>query len=568
MSNKTKHNKVVILGLDGATFSIAMPWIKEGKLPVLAKLMKEGSWGNLKSTVPYNSAVAWSTFITGKNPGKHGIFDFRYRSSGSYDMGFVNSFRRKGKSLWRLINDVGKEVIVFNVPVTYPPEEVKGCLISGLTAPEVNEKIFYPPSLFKEVVSNAGMFTIKPFARDNIRLNRFDKIFKEMESVVDKHFKVASYLFDNKNWDFFCMVFGTTDHVQHFFWQHMDKTHPFYNPAQGAIYGDCIFKIYKKLDAMVGALIEKLDDQSTVFIISDHGAGANGNKVFYLNNWLAQEGFLAYKGNSGTKKNRAGLLKKVIFLAKKYIPRKYKNKLRGIPWLRSKVETIYWNPNIDWTRTKAFSYDEFGLIWINLEGREEGGIVKSGKEYEDVRSKIIEKALNFQDPESGEKIFSAALRKEEIYSGEELLLAPDIILVQKEVQYAYPYRISSLSKAKLPIETVTIEATRNNPIQTASHRMDGILIMKGPSVQNGRHITNAGIIDIAPTVLYLMGIPVPEDMDGKVIQEAVVPSYLNSHPISHSSVDKSANVASRQAVYSKEEEKQIEESLRALGYIE
>ncbi len=566
--SKTNHNKVVIIGLDGASFSLIMPWIKEGKLPVLSKLIQEGVSGNLKSTIPINSAAAWSSFITGKNPGKHGIFDFRYHIGNSYDIKFINSLRRRGKSLWKILCEHGKKVGIFNVPITYPPEEVNGFMISGLTAPEVNEKIFYPQELFKEVISKVGTFTIKPFAMDYIRLNRIDGIFEDMNSVVDQHFKVANYLFQSKAWDFFCMVFGTTDHVQHFFWQHMDPNHPFHNPSQSALYGECIFKIYKKIDAMIGSLIEKLDNNTTVLILSDHGAGANGDRALYLNNWLAQEGFLTYKDNTKTNNGRFDFLKNIILFAKKRIPRKYKNKLMGIPWLKSKVETIYSDSRIDWPRTRAFSDDNDGLIWINLKGREFKGTVKDGKEYEDLRNKIIERAMDFTDPKSGEKIFSKALKKEDIYYGDEANLAPDIILVQKERQYTYPYRNSSLASNKLPIETVTVEETINNPVQTASHRIDGIMIIKGPHVQCGKNITGARIIDIAPTVLYLMEAPIPEDMDGNVIAEAINPSYLNAHPISYSEVDKLIIPVRQQTEYTKSEEKQIEETLKSLGYID
>lgn len=565
---KVNHNKVVIIGLDGASFSLIMPWIKEGKLPVLSKLIQAGAWGSLTSTIPINSAAAWSSFITGKNPGKHGVFDFRYHTENSYDIKFINSLRRRGKSLWKILGEHGKKVVVFNVPITYPPEDVNGFMISGLTAPDVNEKIFYPQVLYKEIMSKVGSFTIKPFALDYIRLNRMDKIFEDMNSVVDQHYGVANYLFQSKDWDFFCMVFGTTDHVQHFFWQHMDPNHPFHDPSLSTLYGECIFKIYKKIDAMIGSLIEKLDNNTTLLVLSDHGAGANSDRVLYLNNWLAQEGFLTYKDNPKTNSGRFDFLKNIILFAKKRIPRKYKNKLMGIPWLKSKVETIYCDLRIDWSRTRAFSDDNDGLIWINLQGRECKGIVKNGTEYEDLRNKIIERAMDFTDPKSGEKIFSKAFKKEDIYYGDEAKLAPDIILVQKERQYAYPYRNSSLARNKLPIETVTIEKTRNNPVQTASHRIDGMVIIGGTHAQCDKNITGARIIDIAPTVLYLMGTPIPDDMDGRVITEAINPSYLKDNPLNYSEGDKSHTSVRQQAGYTESEEKQVEETLKSLGYID
>lgn len=319
---------------------------------------------------------------------------------------------------------------------------------------------------------------------------------------------------------------------------------------------------------MIGSLIEKLDNNTTVFILSDHGAGANGDRALYLNNWLAQEGFLTYKDNPKTNNGKFDFLKDIVLFAKKHIPRKYKNKLRSIPWLKSKVETVYWDSCIDWLQTKAFSDDSEGLIWINLKGRESEGTVNDGKEYEALRNKIIERALDFTDPDSGEKIFSEAFKKEDIYYGKELSLAPDIILVQRERQYTYPYRNSSLAKNKLPIETVILEETRNNPVQTASHRIDGIMIIKGSPVQCGKNITGARIIDIAPTVLYLMGAPIPADMDGNVIAEAINPSYLSANPISYSEADKSITFLQQQTEYTRSEEKQIEETLKSLGYID
>ena len=134
MTHNTGQKKVVIIGLDGATFSLILPWVKEGKLPVLAKLIQDGAWGNLKSTIPTHTAPAWTSFMTGKNPGKHGIYHFLYHTGDNYDIRFANDLRRRGKSLWKILSELDKKVCVFNVPMTYPPEEVSGLMISGLTA--------------------------------------------------------------------------------------------------------------------------------------------------------------------------------------------------------------------------------------------------------------------------------------------------------------------------------------------------------------------------------------------------------------------------------------------------
>ena len=127
--------KVICIGLDGATFDLIRPWLSKGKLPNIGRIIKDGVWGELESVIPPVSAPAWTSFMTGKNPGKHGIFGFKKEKQGTYEELFVNRKLIKSETLWKCLSDVGKKVIVINVPLTYPPEEINGYLMSGMDTP-------------------------------------------------------------------------------------------------------------------------------------------------------------------------------------------------------------------------------------------------------------------------------------------------------------------------------------------------------------------------------------------------------------------------------------------------
>lgn len=556
--------KVFVIGLDGATFDLLKPWIEEGKLPNLARLLQKGAWGNLESTVPYNSPVAWSSFITGKNPGKHGIFNFGYYENDSYDTKLVHSLTRKGKSFWTILGEYGKKVGIINVPVTYPPEEVNGFLISGLMAPEVNEKICFPRGLYRELMSKLGSLSIKVYPRDFIRRNRFDQFFDKIMTVIDQRYAVVNYLIQNKPWDFFCVVFSTTDHVQHYFWRHMDPDHPLHQPSVSLKYKSCILRVHQKIDTIIGDLIGKLGANTTVIIMSDHGMGANGDKAVFLNNWLAQEGLLYY-GDSTHR--RFNLKKKLVLLGKKYLPRKYKGKLRQVSWLSARTHSIYRDMNMDWERTRAFSDDNRGTIWINLKGRHPGGIVEPGSEYENLRDFIIQRLRDFTDPENGERVFQHVLKREDIYWGELVANAPDIILHQGNRKYAYIHQSSTAASHTLLFKKLSQEEMKENAVRDADHRQEGILILNGPYIKKGYQITDAKIMDLAPTILYLMGVPIPKDIDGRCIDDGIEEYFLSEHPFQYAEPD--AAIAEKGASsYTKQEAEEVKKSLRGLGYLE
>ena len=289
--------KVFILGLDGATWKIIDPLIAKGELPNFEKLIKNGTRGILKSVLISASPSAWTSFATGCNPYNHGIFDFTYRKEGTYDPMPYTAKDRKRDTLWEILSRMGKSVCVVNIPGTYPVDKVNGCMVSGFPTPEERGDFTYQKNLLQELRNELGEdFRIQP----KIPIQEEKPFLDEMHEVTNYIFKATNYLMDNKPWDLFITVFMSADAVGHSFWRFMDKTHPEYDPNAPEEFKNAIFEVYKDFDKKIEQLQKKLDKDTTLMLVSDHGFGPLHHGVS-INNWLLSEGYLALKNNVSTK---------------------------------------------------------------------------------------------------------------------------------------------------------------------------------------------------------------------------------------------------------------------------
>ena len=562
-------SRVLVIGLDGATFDLIDPWIKEGKLPTLADCLKEGTRSTLLSTPLSNSAQAWSSFITGKNPGKHGIYDFFETRQDSYGVQFLNASFRKGKSLWRLVSDVGKKVGVMNVPMTYPAEAVNGVFLSGLDSPGIDSNFAHPRGLMEEINQHVGGYILEPGIWGYIRRGRQDTALQKLLEMVKIRTATARYLMKSRDWDFFMVVYTATDKVQHHFWKYIDPARPEYHADLP--YSDAILQVYQELDKSIQKLLETAGDVS-VIIMSDHGAGPSTRRTMFINRWLHKEGFLFYK-DSGKVASQLGrikynLLEQTTNEIKKLLPRKTKEfMIRMFPGIRDKVDSVLLLPGIDWSRTKAYSRENHPAIFINTAGREAEGIVKPGQQYEDMRNKIIEKLQNLKCPETGYPIVGEIFKQEDIYQGPEAFKAPDIIFQWK--QSLYVHRPSGSGANNDFLETLddrTLLSSENTTRPSGIHRDHGIFIASGQHLEKNKKFEGAKIYDIAPTVLYLLGIPVPDDMDGRVLEDAINRDYLKENPIKKGVAVTSVEGAPKS--FDREETTAIKDRLKGLGYID
>lgn len=551
------QRKVMILGLDGATWDILRPWAVDGTLPVLGRLIREGAEGNLTTTIPPVSASAWVSFATGKNPGQHGIVDFVSPKEDGYQVLVSNVSYRASKAVWNIINEAGGKVGLVSVPMTYPPEHVDGFVISSFMAPGRESQYTYPDGLKDELGANVGEFPLIMF--EGHRSGRSDLFVEDMRSFDIKRAEAVRYLVENKDWDFFTFVFETTDTLQHELWHLMDPSHPRHDPAEAAGAKDAIVGFYQDIDRALGEIIEAAGGDPLVMVMSDHGFGAF-HRFFHVNNWLCKLGLMKLK------RTPLSLLKYVLFRLG-YTPmrvlkivaalklsnlRKRVKRGRGRGLLRKLFLSF---EDVDWSRTQAFVVGNFGQLYINVAGKRPQGCVKPGAEYEALRDRIVREALALVDPETGEHVIRHAYRREEIYSGPCLGKMPDMILHTDRSKYV------SFGHADFGSNRV-IEPSYG---QTGHHNMTGILVLHGGGVDGGAVIQGARIVDLAPTALYAMGIPIPADMDGRVLVEAFTSEYRVAHQPTYT--DFSSARERDNEDYVGEDEEKVVERLRGLGYI-
>ena len=546
--------KVLIIGIDAATFDIIEPLVNKGLLPTFKDLMQKGSFGKLISTIPPVTPPAWTSIVTGKNPGKHGVFDFYMPPCFGYNRCVLTTRANKAKTLWKLLSERGLKVGVLNVPLTYPPEEVNGFIVPGMQyALCTNQEFTYPRELLFELKRVLGKYEVIWGDLKSLYTNELDEFLDKWEEILEIRKKATLYLMQKYSWNFFMVVFYVIDPIQHHFWKFFDKTHPLYEPALAQKYEKVIPHFYQKLDESISEILRHVDENTTIIIVSDHGAGAE-IKSFYLNLWLKKEGLLRFKEFSY---NFLARMKWPHFIYKALKRLKYP----GISWTvpsnqlkelkrdidpREGLEVSYF---IDWPNTKAFAgnHTEQG-IYLNVKGREPQGIVSEGKEYEELREYIIYRLYQLKDPETNEKVVDRVYKREEIYHGPYVKFAPDLLLVLKEGGYLAQKEIYAGSLFRYANKT------------TGTHRLEGIFIAAGSGIKKGKRISKLHVTDIAPTVLALLGQPIPLDMDGQVLKEIMADGLI----VRYENI--SSHTKTKEGISSKEEE-EIKETLRNLGYL-
>jgi predicted AlkP superfamily phosphohydrolase/phosphomutase len=573
MKDETKANetgkKVFVLGLDGATFDLIDPLVAAGELPNLAAIIRDGARADMDSTIPHHSAPAWTSFATGKGPGKHGILGFTKMMPNSYKLELVYGSDNKARALWDVAGEKGKKVIVVNIPMTYPPRPVNGLLISGLDAPSTNTNFTYPRELREEIMRVSPHYKINLHLggylhNDKRRVKALDMIL----GAIEARLQAVLHLMEKHPWDLFSVRFNAPDNVQHQFWKFMDTDHPLHSKESPEALKNAIRSVYRALDKAVGAICEKIDkDNTTLLLMSDHGAGPCIGKCIYVNEWLKSMGYLSGiggdngKGLSSLKQMKVFVKGKMISFLLRTIPPEVKGLMMKVaPFAASKTATHLKFSGIDWESTKAFASEVEG-IRVNLKGKFPRGIVDPD-DYEAVRQEIIDRASGLRDPETGAPVFENVFRKEEIYSGDCVDEFPDIILRPDD-----RYNISPKLRGNGSKSHQFFAREEHWRKISGSHRQHGIFAIKGPDCKDGVDLGEIHITDILPTALYQMGVPLPDDLDGSPIQSAFKEAFLQAHPLE---VEKTGDydAVERADVYTDEEKSKLVDSLRGLGYIE
>lgn len=550
---------LLIFGLDGATWDLADPWIAAGELPNLARLRAEGTSGTLWSTTPPVTFPAWTTFTTGVNPGKHGIFDFTRREAGTYDVRFVNSTFRKSPTVWRIMGEAGRRVCVLGVPGSYPPEAINGVMVSGFDTPvttHADRSFVHPPERARDLLGSDG-FPFADFQEFNIGPGWHRAALDSLLRGIEVKTRLAQRVLAEERWDCFMLLFGESDTVAHHFWHLHDASSPRYDEGLADELGDAIRRVYGALDVAVGQLIDTSAPKS-VLIASDHGFGGVGDKRVHLNHWLVEQGWQSRASDGGSGSAIAAGLKKA---ALRMTPTSWQARLFRVAGgrLASRLESRARFAAIDWQTTRVYSEElnYFPSLWINLEGREPHGVVAS-RDYERVRSDVIASLANLRDPETNRPVVKQAWRREEAYHGPYVEQAPDVIL-ELATDNGYSYSCLPSASATAAVDRRAPDAPYRGKLDgmSGSHRANGLYVVRGADVPRGVR-ADAQMADMGATILAQVGVDVPAEFDGRPVPDngAVVRAAAALSP------------DEAESPYSEAEEREIEERLAALGYLQ
>ncbi len=540
--------RFILFGLDGATLDILEPAVAQGKLPTIGRLMRRGSHGVLQSIIPPITAAAWTTLMTGVNPGKHGIFEFYTLQENSYNPRLVSSEDRKSLAIWDLLNQCGLSVGVVNVPITYPPDQVTGWMISGMMgAPDFGKAVCWPPQLASEVgavVDRYPMGQVPKSARGS-----YD--FRALQQQISSRTSVTIRLLRTHPVDVLIVVCNYTDHVQHWFWRDCGLTTPSAEHIE-----DMVLYAYQQADRFLGQLLDFCGEQTTVFLVSDHGAGPIEEHL-NMERFLLDAGLMTVEGRQGPT-----ILERAANLTPQWLRRKLPGSWRQAGWHWLRQQRV---KRIDWPRTRAFNVGSYLGLRLNVEGREPQGCIHPD-DYYDQRQEIRALLEDYRHPNTGAPVFEV-YTGEELYHGPYVSQGPDLlgIIGEEKIQladFAHPTRTPVL----VDWEQMGKVAPHS---RTGGHRCAGVLIAAGPNVRANGLDNEAQIVDIVPTMLYALGLSIPIYCDGRALTELFTAAFTTAHPPSYTETDMRRQfMGEAVSVYSERESEQITQRLRDLGYLE
>ena len=458
------YSKLLVVGLDSAAPALVDRW--RGELPTLSGLIERGAYGQMLSTHPPITVPAWTSMMSSRDPGELGVYGFRNRKDHSYDgYSFATSAHVKVPRLWDWLGGAGMHTVVLGVPQTYPPSPVNGEMVTCFLTPSTQSRYTHPPALQAEVEEVTGGYVLDV---EDFRTADKAGLLRRVYEKTDKHLALAKHLVRTRPWDFFMLVEMGVDRIHHGFWSHMDPAHPKYEP--GNPFEHAIRDYYRHVDAELGELLSLCPRDTLVLVVSDHGAKKMDGGICF-NEWLIREGHL---------------------------------RLTDAPTKPTPIARA----GIDWSRTRAWGDGGYyGRLFMNVRGREPAGTIDPA-DYERVRSDLIAGIAAIADP-AGRTIGSRAYRPEELYR-EVKGVAPDLIVYFGDLDWR--------SVGAVGMGGIHTFENDTGPDE-ANHDWRGIFVLSTAGAEAPLHgrLADVSIYDVAPTLLRLLGQPVPDGLVGRPI---------------------------------------------------
>ena len=512
--------RLLIIGLDGGTWSALGPLCDYGEMPNLARLRNQGAWSDLLSTQPPFTAPAWSSIVTGVNPGKHGVLDFLHKAqdparSLRNEGTPVNSTHVQAPTVWAYLNAAKRQVGSMNFPLSYPLQPLDDFAISGMLTPPNAKDWTYPPELAAEL---DGYIVELDYGRPGKELRRTDlplpgQMLADITKMTERRGFNALKLMQSRNWDVFAVVFTGTDRIYHHFWHYLQPGNPEEARKLDVVLAEQLQRYFQLLDSIIGSMVRSAGSDANTIMISDHGFGPAARNWVHLNNWLLELDMLVLKtvSNGGWMQRIKRSAPWLSDIAKRILPQEARQSLQRFGSL---ADAIDWPHTLAWVEPL---YNNVAGIYLNRSDLYPGGPVKPAAANH-LCEAIIDQAQYLRLPGTNHPLIPDIRKSRDLYHGPHLDRFPDLIITLDP------------DHAVVPTLGTTLITPVPQLLRTGDHRPEGIFLAHGPNIQPGHLSETPHLIDVAPTVLHLAGASIPPSMDGHVIAEAFVPGYLAQRP--------------------------------------
>lgn len=531
--------QTVLIGLDGATFTVLDPLVAAGEMPHLGELTAKGVRATLKSVVPALTPPAWTSWMTGRGPGAHGVFDFfRRESATDHQIRLLTSRDVECETIWEMASRQNLRVTALNFPLTFPPPTVNGHIVAGGWMPWRHLRLAcHPADLYDRLKAMPG-FEPRELAMD---MTHEEKALEgcareEYSAWIDLHIRreqqwgrVLSMLMRESPAELTAVLFDGVDKLQHLCWRFIDPSmaSTLTTEWERGIRERCL-EYFRTVDRLIGEIVAAADPTATVVITSDHGFGAQV-RTFFVNTWLEHRGDLVWSAGQAPRTDEQRL---------------------GVGQL---AKHIY---QMDWGQTRAYAPmpSGNGIHVVRKDDRHPHGV--DDAEYDSYCVRLIDDLRGVADPVTGERVVQNVWRREQIFAGPSMALAPDLTLELTDGG------LVSILSGPAPV------VPRDEPRGT--HRPEGVFVARGRGLRQGVAVDPLSILDVAPLVLYSLGLPLSAEFEGHLPEGAYKPGVLDARPV------KVAGEASPQrvrpsaaaAALDPEAEAEIMRRLQALGYVE
>ncbi|MGD9497098.1 MAG: alkaline phosphatase family protein [Armatimonadota bacterium] len=500
---------LLVLGVDGLPPRLLRALIAQGRLPTLSELARRGSLSVLRSTPNYQSASAWTSMATGVNPGQHGILHFMNPVTGSYDLAPIDARARRCPTIWRLLSDEGVRVAALNVPVSYPAEPVYGVMVAGWLCPSPSSPGFtHPPELAGLIARRFGDYPIHADVRRHAARGDFEGAIAAAVRGIQAKGRVARWLLQREEPDLLGVVLTEIDSLQHWCWHLLDAFHPEHDAALAGRWRERLLSAYECVDRQLAGLLEVTGADADVLVLSDHGQATNSGAQVLLRSWLRAAGYLVAQRSSvpGQILDRTAALS--LDLLRRGAPARVKAVLRArLPALQRRAQAGLRAVRADWQHTRAWT--ETGHIFLNVRGRQPQGIVEPGEDCVALLAELEEELSSLVDAQTGVPVVAGTTRGAAVFDGPYAAVMPDLLVHWRHGGGVRAVRWRGQ----------VIECTVRPTLPSGAHHPDGILLVAGPHFRALAAPAPRSIYDVAPTLLHLLGQPVPSYFDGRVMVE-------------------------------------------------